>query len=67
MALSLRRSHSTVRAYADRLRNLMELLSDDPLDEGKSIALITHIVNNRSSAAQVLAALEDHRALGASC
>lgn len=67
MATSIRRSHNTVRAYADRLRNLMDLLADDPLDESKSIALITHIINNRGGAAQMLAALEDHLAMGTPC
>lgn len=66
MAQPIRRSITEVRAYADQLRALMTDLATDPLDEHKSVALVAHIVGNRSSAAAVYDALEAE-AMGASC
>ena len=66
MAQPIRRTHCAVRAYADQLRALMDQVRDDPLNEAKSVALVTHIVNNRAPAAQLYRVLEDHR-LGAAC
>jgi hypothetical protein len=66
MAQPIRRSSTAVRAYSEHLFDLMKQVKRDPLDEDKSIALVTHIVNNRSSAAELFDALETH-ALGVSC
>lgn len=65
MAQPIRRTTTAVRAYADQLRDLMDQLRADPLDEAKSLALVTYIVNNRSAAAQLWDTLET--ALGAVC
>jgi hypothetical protein len=46
-----RRRHSVVRAYADRLRTLLDQVRNHPLDEASSVALVTHIVENRAAAA----------------
>lgn len=66
MAQPIRRNCATVRAYSDQLRVLMSQLAADPLDEQKSVALVAHIVNNRSTAAQLFDDLET-QALGISC
>ena len=62
----IRRSQTAVRAYADQLHALMKRLGTDPLNEDHSVALVAHIVNNRSSAADLFYALED-QALGVPC
>lgn len=66
MAQPIRRSYTAVRAYSDQLHVLMKRLGTDPLNEDVSEALVTHIVNNRSTAAELFDALETH-ALGVSC
>lgn len=66
MALPIRRSYTAVRAYSDQLRDLMSQLAADPLDEHKSEALVAHIVNNRSTAADLYDSLET-QAMGVSC
>ena len=66
MAQPIRRTSAAVRAYADRLRELMDQVRADPLDEAKSVALVAHIVNNRAGAAQLYRVLED-QAVGALC
>lgn len=58
-----RRHHSTVRAYTDRLRALIDQVRNDPLDENRSVALVAHIVNNRAIAARLYDELD--AALGA--
>ncbi|MBI2699695.1 hypothetical protein [Mycobacterium paragordonae] len=65
MAQPIRRTTTAVRAYADQLRDLMDLLRADPLDEAKSLALVTHIVNNRAAAAQLWDTLAT--GMGAAC
>lgn len=62
----LRRTYAAVRAYSEQLRELMDQLGADPLDEAKSVALVAHIVNNRGAAAHLFDVVEDHR-LGAAC
>jgi hypothetical protein len=62
----IRRTHSVVRAYGARLRDLMDQLRADPLSDAKSVALIAHIVNNRATAAQLLDML-DNPGLGNAC
>ncbi len=52
------RHRAAVRAYTDRLLQLLDQLRSEPLDEHRSTALVTHIVNNRSSAARRYADLE---------
>ena len=47
MAQPIRRNAGAVRAYSDQLRVLMSHLAADPLDEQKSIALVSHIVERR--------------------
>ena len=59
MAQPIRRSYTAVRAYSDTLRDLMSQLAADPLDERKSEALVAHIVNNRSFAADQYRTLEE--------
>lgn len=66
MAQPIRRPPAAVRAYTDRLRALMDHLSADPLDEDKSLDLITHIVTNRSGAAHLYRTLEA-QIVGAPC
>ncbi|MEN4449129.1 MAG: hypothetical protein EKK51_09775 [Mycolicibacterium sp.] len=66
MAQPIRRSYTAVRAYSDTLRDLMSQLAADPLDERKSEALVAHIVNNRTVAAELYEALET-QAMGVSC
>ena len=66
MAQPIRRTHAAVRAYCDQLRDLMDQLRADPLDEPKSVALVAHIINNRSTALQLLDVLEK-QAMGAVC
>ena len=66
MAQPIRRNASAVRVYSDQLRVLMSQLAADPLDEQKSIALVSHIVERRSAAAQLLEDLQS-QALGVSC
>ena len=66
MAQPIRRNACAVRAYSDQLRILMSQLAADPLDEHKSIALVYHIVERRSAAAQLLEDLQS-QALGVSC
>lgn len=66
MAQPIRRSSTAVRAYSDHLFDLMDRLKVDPLDEDMSVALVEHVVNNRSTAAELFDALED-QALGVSC
>lgn len=59
MGQPIRRTSAAVRAYADTFRKLAEVAVEDPLDEAKSIALITHIINNRALAAQRMRELEN--------
>ncbi|MBO0882427.1 MAG: hypothetical protein J2P17_19265 [Mycobacterium sp.] len=66
MGEQIRRSGTAVRAYVDRLHVLMAQVGSDPLDEAKSLALVTFIVNNRGPAERSLQALEDQR-VGVSC
>jgi hypothetical protein len=66
MAQPIRRTYAAVRAYSDQLHDLMKQLRADPLDETKSMALVAHIINNRSTAAQLLEVLED-QSMGAAC
>jgi hypothetical protein len=66
MAQPIRRNAGAVRAYSDQLRILMSQLAADPLDEHKSIALVSHIVERRGAAARLLEDLQSH-ALGVSC
>jgi hypothetical protein len=66
MAQPIRRNHAAVRAYSDQLNALWAKVEVDPLDEPKSVALIEHIINNRSAAAQLYEALEN-QSLGAAC
>lgn len=66
MAQPIRRSYTAVRAYSDQLHALMKRLGKDPLNEDISAALVSHIVNNRSSAADLFDALED-QSMGVSC
>ena len=42
MAQPIRRNAGAVRMYTDQLRALMSQLAADPLDEHKSIALVSH-------------------------
>lgn len=66
MVQPIRRSAGGVRAYSDHLRDLMSQLAADPLNEQKSIALVTHIVEGRDAAAQLLEDLQS-QSLGISC
>jgi hypothetical protein len=66
MAQPIRRTAGAVRAYSDQLRILMSQLAADPLDEHKSIALVSYIVERRGAAAQLLEDLQS-QALGVSC
>ncbi|ORX14129.1 hypothetical protein [Mycobacterium xenopi] len=66
MGQPIRRSYLAVRAYSEQLRDLMDQLRADPLDETKSAALIAHIINNRSSAAQLMQHLQT-QTMGAAC
>ena len=66
MAQPIRRNAGGVRAYSDQLRDLMSQLAADPLDEHTSIALVTHIIERRAAAAQLLDELQS-RSLGISC
>ena len=66
MAQPIRRHAGGVRAYSEQLRVLMSALAADPLDEQKSIALVSHIVERRGAAAQLLNELQS-QALGISC
>lgn len=66
MAQPIRRTSAAVRAYAYQLRDLMDQLSVDPLDETKSVALVAHIINNRAAAAQLFDVLED-QIVGSPC
>lgn len=66
MAQKIRRSYTAVRAYSEQLRRLTSQLMADPLNEQKSLALVLHIVNNRSAAAELFDALET-QAMGVSC
>lgn len=66
MAQPIRRTHAAVRAYCDQLRDLMDQLGKDPLNESKTVALLTHIVNNRTTALELLDVLE-RQAMGAAC
>lgn len=59
MGQPIRRTYAAVRGYTDQLRDLMDQLRADPLDESKSVALVAHIINNRGTAAQLYAALEN--------
>ena len=61
MAQPIRRNAGAVRAYSDNLRVLMSQLAADPLDEQKSIALVSHIVERRADAAQLLDDLQAPR------
>jgi len=66
MGQPIRRTYAAVRAYSDQLRDLMVQLRVDPLDESKSVALVAHIINNRSAAAQLFDILEN-QSMGAAC
>lgn len=66
MAQPIRRNAGAVRMYTDQLRALMSQLAADPLDEHKSIALVSHIVERRDAAAPLLDELQD-QALGIPC
>jgi len=66
MAQPIRRNAGAVRAYSDQLRILMSQLAADPLDEHKSIVLVSHIVERRGAAARLLEDLQS-QALGVSC
>lgn len=66
MAQPIRRSYTAVRAYSDQLHELWKQVAADPLDEHKSVALVAHIVNHRSSAAELYETLET-QAMGVSC
>ena len=66
MGQPIRRTYVAVRAYSDQLRHLMDQLRADPLDESKSVALVAHIINNRSTAAQLFDVLEN-QSMGAAC
>ncbi|MBS4730585.1 hypothetical protein MSM1_20445 [Mycobacterium sp. SM1] len=66
MGQPIRRSYAAARAYSDQLRDLMDQLRADPLNESKSVALIAHIIDNRSLAAQLLDHLEK-QTIGAAC
>ena len=66
MGQPIRRTYSAVRAYSEQLRDLMDQLRADPLDESKSVALVAHIINNRNTAAQLFDALEN-QSMGAAC
>lgn len=66
MAQPIRRTYVAVRAYSVQLRDLMDQLRADPLNEARSVALVAHIVNNRSTAAQLFHVLED-QSVGAAC
>ena len=66
MAQPIRRNAGAVRAYSDHLRVLMSALAAEPLDEQKSIALVSHIVERREAAAQLLDDLQT-QSLGISC
>ena len=66
MAQPIRRNAGAVRAYSDQLRILMSQLAADPLDEHKSIALVSHIVERRGAAARLLEDLQS-QGLGVSC
>lgn len=58
MGQPIRRTSAAVRAYSDTLRQLAAAAVEDPLDEAKSMALVTHVVNNRALAAQRMRELE---------
>ena len=62
----IRRNYSAVRAYSDRLRDLMSRLAADPLNEAKSLDVVAHIVDGRGDAAELLDDLESHT-LGVPC
>jgi hypothetical protein len=62
----IRRPYAAVRAYCDQLRELMDQLRDDPLDDTRSVALVAHIVTNRATAAHLFDIVERQR-LGAGC
>lgn len=66
MAQPIRRTHAAVRSYCDQLRELMDHLRADPLNESKSVALVAHIINNRSTALQLFDVLEN-QAMGSVC
>ncbi|KEF94858.1 MULTISPECIES: hypothetical protein [Mycobacterium] len=66
MPQPIRRTHAAVRSYCDQLRELMDQLRADPLNESKSVALVAHIINNRSTALQLLDVLEN-QAMGSVC
>ena len=66
MAQPIRRNAGAVQAYSDHLRVLMSQLAADPLDSQKSIALVSHIVERRGAAAQLLEDLQS-QALGVPC
>lgn len=66
MAAPIRRNASAVRAYCDDLHELMRKLAQDPLDEQKSIAVVSHIIERRAAAAHLLDELQD-QALGIPC
>ncbi|WP_241473902.1 hypothetical protein [Mycolicibacterium neoaurum] len=66
MAQPIRRNAAGVRMYTDQLRTLMSHVADDPLNADKSIALVTHIVERRAAAAELLDELQD-QALGIPC
>jgi hypothetical protein len=66
MAQPIRRNAGAVRVYSDQLRALMSQVAKDPLDEHKSLALVSHIVERRAAAAALLDELQD-QALGIPC
>ncbi|OOK65433.1 hypothetical protein BZL29_7802 [Mycobacterium kansasii] len=66
MAQPTRRTHAAVRSYCDQLRELMDQLRADPLNEAKSVALVAHVINNRSTALQLFEVLEN-QAMGSPC
>lgn len=63
---SPRSAHGTVRRYADTLRELVERVLEDPLDEARSAELVAHIVNHRPGAAALYRDL-DAATLGIRC
>lgn len=63
MGQPIRRTSAAVRAYADTLRTLAAAAVNDPLDETKSIALVTHIINNRALAAKRMRELTEDPAV----
>ncbi|OAT69336.1 MULTISPECIES: hypothetical protein [Mycobacteroides] len=60
MARSTINPDAVIRSYCSRLDELIAAVKTDRLSEEQSLALVEHIINNRSTAAYLMSGRLDH-------